>query len=96
MPIFSPQDIYSRHPFVDDTNLIHLNMDHEESVYEAYEAIQLSITNWGDLFMTSGGSLKPITIKYLTGEAMEDENMPRINSTKNSTSESQFRGLKWC
>ena len=50
--------------FVDDTDLIYLNMDHDESMYEAHKAIQLSIMNWGQLLMTSGGSLKPIKIFY--------------------------------
>ena len=50
--------------FVDDTDLIHLNMDHEESVYKAHEAMKLSTTNWGDLLMASGGSLKHIKCLY--------------------------------
>ena len=50
--------------FVDDMDLIHLNMDHDESVYEVYKAMQLSITNWGDLLMASGGSLKLIKCFY--------------------------------
>ena len=33
--------------FVDDMDLIYLNVDQEESVYEAHGAMQLSNINWG-------------------------------------------------
>ena len=49
---------------VDDTDLIHLNMDHEELVYEAHKAMQLIITNWGSLLIASGESLRPIKCFY--------------------------------
>ena len=45
-------------------DLIHLNMDHEESVFEAHEVMQLSIMNQGELLMASGGSIKPIKYFY--------------------------------
>ena len=45
--------------FVDDTDLVHINMELDESVYEAHAAMQGSVTNWGGLLIASGGSLKP-------------------------------------
>ena len=45
--------------YVDDTNLIHIDMEKTETVQEAYNAIQNAVTNWGNLFIASGGALKP-------------------------------------
>jgi hypothetical protein len=45
--------------FVDDTDLIHIRMDRNESVVEAHAALQSSITNWGNLLIASGGAFKP-------------------------------------
>ena len=51
-------------PFVDDTDLIHLNMYIEESMYEAHQAMQLSNSNWGHLLMASRGSPKLVRCFY--------------------------------
>lgn len=45
--------------YVDDTDLIHLNLEEEESVEEAHEALQMSVDSWSDLLIASGGALKP-------------------------------------
>jgi len=45
--------------FVDDTDILHLNGIREESVVEAHEALQASVTNWGKLLIATGGTLKP-------------------------------------
>jgi len=45
--------------FVDDTDLLHINMEADETVEEAHQAIQSSVTNWGNLLIVSGGALKP-------------------------------------
>lgn len=45
--------------YVDDTDLIHINTASLETVYEAHDAMQRSITNWGNLLIATGGSLKP-------------------------------------
>ena len=45
--------------YVDDTDLIHLNLEEEESVEEAHAAMQLAINSWSDLLIASGGALKP-------------------------------------
>ena len=50
--------------FVDDTDLHHVNLEQEESVFEANEAMQESILNWGQLLIASGGALKPIKCFY--------------------------------
>jgi hypothetical protein len=44
--------------FVDDTNVIHLDMNHRESHLEALEGLQQSIMSWGKLLIATGGSLK--------------------------------------
>ena len=45
--------------FVDDNDLLHINMETDETVEEAHRAIQASITNWGHLLIATGGALKP-------------------------------------
>ena len=50
--------------FVNDTDLIHINMNHDQSVYEAHAAMQDIIMNWGRLLIATGGSLKPIKCFY--------------------------------
>jgi hypothetical protein len=45
--------------FVDDTDVIHLDMDQVEDEYEALSGLQRSVTSWGDLLIATGGSLKP-------------------------------------
>ncbi len=45
--------------YFDDTNLVHINMDTEESVQKVHIALQRAIENWGRLLIATGGSLKP-------------------------------------
>ena len=45
--------------FVDDSNIIHMHMDREESADEAHLALQESIDSWGGLLMATGGAFKP-------------------------------------
>jgi hypothetical protein len=45
--------------YVDDTDLLHINMDVVESIDEVHIAIQSAIANWGKLLIVTGGSLKP-------------------------------------
>ena len=44
--------------YVDDTDLLHINMDAEESIVEVHTAIQRAIENWGRLLIATGGTLK--------------------------------------
>jgi hypothetical protein len=45
--------------FVDNTDLLHLNMHAEESIFDVHAAIQWAIANWGRLLIATGGTLKP-------------------------------------
>ena len=45
--------------YVDDTDLLHINMDVVESIDEVHIAIQSAIANWGKLLIATSGSLKP-------------------------------------
>ena len=45
--------------FVDDTDLIHVDMSKTQSALEAHVDLQESVDNWGRLLIASGGSLKP-------------------------------------
>jgi hypothetical protein len=44
---------------VDDTNLLHLNMDGDKTIFETHAALQRAIENWGKLLIATGGTLKP-------------------------------------
>jgi hypothetical protein len=44
---------------INNTNLLHLNMECNESVQVIHVALQHSIENWGELLIAMGGSLKP-------------------------------------
>jgi hypothetical protein len=50
--------------FVDDTDLIHINMYANEGVDETLLHLQESITNWGRLLLATGGALKPCKCFY--------------------------------
>ncbi len=45
--------------YVDNTDLIHINMEADESIVEVHAAIQRAIENWGRLLIATGGTLKP-------------------------------------
>jgi hypothetical protein len=45
--------------YVDGTDLLHLNMEGDESVQEVHMALQQSIENWGKLLIATGSTLKP-------------------------------------
>jgi hypothetical protein len=45
--------------FVDDTDVIHLDMTQQESTVEALHGLQESVYNWRKLLIATGGSLKP-------------------------------------
>ncbi len=50
--------------FVDDTDLLHINMYVNEGVDETLLHLQESITNWGKLLLATGGALKPCKCFY--------------------------------
>jgi hypothetical protein len=45
--------------YVNDTDLLHINMDVEESMAEVHTAIQRAIEDWGRLLIATGRTLKP-------------------------------------
>jgi len=45
--------------FMDDTDIIHVDLRENQSVEEAHASLQESIYNWGQLLMATGGAFKP-------------------------------------
>eukprot|EP00956_Cyclotella_meneghiniana_P044208 scaffold307151_cov238-Cyclotella_meneghiniana.AAC.1 len=45
--------------YVDDCDLLHIDMTGDDSVYLTFEKMQDSVMNWGRLLVASGGSYKP-------------------------------------
>ncbi len=45
--------------FVDDTDLVHVDMQVVETILEAHSWLQESVINWGGLLIATGGALKP-------------------------------------
>jgi len=68
--------------FVDDTDILHVRMDENETVVEAHAALQASINSWGGLLLATGGAFKPPKCFYhlmsfrfkSNGEWMYDKN----------------------
>ena len=50
--------------FVDDTDVIHFDMEKNETGLEAHAKLQESVESWGNLLMASGGALKPVKCFY--------------------------------
>ncbi len=44
---------------MDNTDLLHINLDKDETVDDAHAAIQNSMNSWGNLLIATGGTLKP-------------------------------------
>jgi hypothetical protein len=51
--------------YVDNTDLLHINLEEDESVATVHESIQSSIVNWGNLLIVTGGALQPENCFYL-------------------------------
>ena len=45
--------------FVDDTDILHIDLRGNQTVHEAHSALQESIYNWGQLLIATGGAFKP-------------------------------------
>ena len=45
--------------FVDDTDILQIDLRENQSVQEAHDALQDSVHNWGQLLIASGGAFKP-------------------------------------
>jgi hypothetical protein len=70
--------------YVDDTDILHINLTKDESTYEVHTAIQGSVNNWGNLLMATGGVLQPnkcfysiILFEWSNGEWRYSENSTR-------------------
>ena len=49
---------------MDDADVLHINMEADESVEDTYLALQESVSNWGNLLIASEGALKPVKCFY--------------------------------
>jgi hypothetical protein len=58
-PMSQVQNSLSTILYVNDTDLLHLNMDTNESIQEVHIALECAIENWGRPLIATGGSLKP-------------------------------------
>ena len=45
--------------FVDDTDLLHMDMTRTEMLEDTHEALQQSVSSWGTKLLATGGALKP-------------------------------------
>ncbi len=50
--------------YVDDTDLLHIDLTKDESVDEVHKAIQTSVNSWGNLLIATGGVLQPSKCFY--------------------------------
>jgi ribonuclease HI len=50
--------------YVDDCDLIHIDMTCNDDVYTTFQRMQESVLNWGKLLIASGGSYKPPKFFY--------------------------------
>ena len=58
-PIWSLTASISAIMYVDNTDILHINLDQDETAAEAHAAIQDSVTSWGELLIATGGAFKP-------------------------------------
>lgn len=58
-PITKTQKDLSCILYVDDNDLLHMCEEETDTIHTAHEAIQDSITSWGELLIATGGALKP-------------------------------------
>jgi hypothetical protein len=45
--------------YIDDTDLLHIDLSKDKTVDEVHRAIQESVNSWGNLLITTGGVLQP-------------------------------------
>ncbi len=63
-PITNLQHHLSAILYVDDTNLLHINLTKDKSIDEVHNAIQHSVNSWGNLIIATGGVLQPSKCFY--------------------------------
>ncbi len=50
--------------YVDDTDILHIDLTKDESVDKVQRAIQSSVNSWGNLLIATGGLLQPSKCFY--------------------------------
>jgi hypothetical protein len=50
--------------YVNDTDLLHINLTKDETVEEVHAPIQASVKSWGNLLIATGGALQPSKCFY--------------------------------
>ncbi len=45
--------------YIDDTDMMHLDMEQEESIFDVHWELQESFLSWGKLLIATGGTLEP-------------------------------------
>ena len=45
--------------YVDDTDILHIDLKKDEKVEEVHDQIQASVNSWGNLLIATGGALQP-------------------------------------
>ena len=50
--------------YVDDTDIVHLDMRADQAVEEAHVSLRDSVHNWGQLLVATGGAFKPVKCFY--------------------------------
>jgi len=63
-PITNLQQHLSAILYVDDTDLLHIDLSQDESVNDVHRAIQDSVQSWGNLLIATGGVLQPAKCFY--------------------------------
>jgi hypothetical protein len=58
-PMSHVQSSLSAILYIDDTDLLHLNMDSDKTIFKTHLALKCAIKNWGKLLIATGGTLKP-------------------------------------
>jgi hypothetical protein len=51
--------------YVDDTDLLHINLEKDKSVAQVHDLIQASVENWGNLLIATNRALQPAKCFYL-------------------------------
>ena len=57
-PMFHVHSSLSAILYIDDTDLLHLNMDSDKTISNTHATLQRAIKNWGKLVIAMGGTLK--------------------------------------
>ncbi len=50
--------------YIDDTDLLHIDLSKDETVDDVHSEIQASVNSWGNLLIATGGVLQPAKCFY--------------------------------